>query len=118
MTEARPGTSTEAREKEWRTVFSAVRLATGAPLVYAANWAARVPDITFDTKYDLTCGGRRIELISVPGGETIDSVANRNTCVSNSGLMPIASVRSASPVSTRWAVPALCTCFRDAAALR
>jgi hypothetical protein len=28
-------------------VFSAVRLATGAPLVYAANWAVRVPDITF-----------------------------------------------------------------------
>ena len=40
-------TATEAHEKEWRSVFSAVRLATGAPLVYAANWAARVPDITF-----------------------------------------------------------------------
>jgi hypothetical protein len=39
--------STEAHEKEWRDVFAAVRLATGAPLVYAANWAARVPEITF-----------------------------------------------------------------------
>ena len=31
-------------------------------------------DITFDAKYELTCGSRRIELISVPGGETIDSL--------------------------------------------
>ena len=32
----------KAHEKEWRAVIAAVRLATGAPLVYAANWAARV----------------------------------------------------------------------------
>ena len=31
-------------------------------------------DITFDDRYELTCGGRRIELLSVPGGETIDSL--------------------------------------------
>ena len=31
-------------------------------------------DITFDDRYDLTYGGRRIELLSVPGGETIDSL--------------------------------------------
>ena len=31
-------------------------------------------DITFDATYEFTCGGRRIELISVPGGETIDSL--------------------------------------------
>src|SRR4029079_18637534 len=31
-------------------------------------------DITFDATYELTCGGRRIELIGVPGGETIDSL--------------------------------------------
>ena len=31
-------------------------------------------DITFDDTYDLTCGDRRIELLSVPGGETIDSL--------------------------------------------
>jgi hypothetical protein len=40
-------TATEAHEKEWRNVFSALHLATGAPLVYAANGAARVADITF-----------------------------------------------------------------------
>ena len=39
--------STEAREKEWRDTFAAVRLATGAPLLYAANWAANAPKITF-----------------------------------------------------------------------
>jgi len=31
-------------------------------------------DITFDTRHEVTCGGRRLELISVPGGETIDSL--------------------------------------------
>ena len=31
-------------------------------------------DITFDATYEFECGGRRIELISVPGGETIDSL--------------------------------------------
>ncbi len=31
-------------------------------------------DITFDSTYALECGGRTIELISVPGGETIDSL--------------------------------------------
>jgi alkyl sulfatase BDS1-like metallo-beta-lactamase superfamily hydrolase len=31
-------------------------------------------DITFDKSYDVTCGGRTLELISVPGGETIDSL--------------------------------------------
>jgi len=36
----------ETREKEWRDAIAAVRLATGAPLLYASNWAAgavRVP---------------------------------------------------------------------------
>jgi alkyl sulfatase BDS1-like metallo-beta-lactamase superfamily hydrolase len=31
-------------------------------------------DITFADRYELTCGERRIELISTPGGETIDSL--------------------------------------------
>ncbi len=31
-------------------------------------------DITFESTYELNCGDRRIELISVPGGETIDSL--------------------------------------------
>jgi hypothetical protein len=39
--------STETREKQWRDVIAAVRLATGAPLLYAANWAANAPKITF-----------------------------------------------------------------------
>ena len=32
------------------------------------------PDVTFDERYLIECGGRRLELISVPGGETIDSL--------------------------------------------
>jgi alkyl sulfatase BDS1-like metallo-beta-lactamase superfamily hydrolase len=32
------------------------------------------PDITFADRYELTCGGRAVELLSVPGGETIDSL--------------------------------------------
>jgi alkyl sulfatase BDS1-like metallo-beta-lactamase superfamily hydrolase len=31
-------------------------------------------DVTFDTRHEVTCGDRRLELISVPGGETIDSL--------------------------------------------
>jgi alkyl sulfatase BDS1-like metallo-beta-lactamase superfamily hydrolase len=33
-----------------------------------------VPDITFDDSYAFTLGDRRVELLSVPGGETIDSL--------------------------------------------
>ena len=33
-----------------------------------------VPDITFADTYPFECGGRRFECISVPGGETIDSL--------------------------------------------
>lgn len=32
------------------------------------------PDITFADRYAFECGGRRIECLSVPGGETIDSL--------------------------------------------
>jgi alkyl sulfatase BDS1-like metallo-beta-lactamase superfamily hydrolase len=35
---------------------------------------AAVPDITFGDHYSFTCGGRDVELLSVPGGETIDSL--------------------------------------------
>ncbi len=49
---------------------------------YARGDAAEIPplptpahaDITFDDTCDLACGGRRIELIAVPGGETVDSL--------------------------------------------
>ena len=39
------------------------------PLAKAAE-----PDITFGDTYTFECGGRRFECISVPGGETIDSL--------------------------------------------
>lgn len=38
---------TEGRAREWRETIAAVRLATGAPLLYAANWAAGAPKIPF-----------------------------------------------------------------------
>ncbi|HEY3833000.1 MAG TPA: alkyl sulfatase dimerization domain-containing protein [Acidimicrobiia bacterium] len=49
---------------------------------FARGDDARIPplakpahaDITFDDRMPLECGGRRIELLSVPGGETIDSL--------------------------------------------
>ncbi len=37
----------ESREKEWRDTAAVVRLATGAPLLYAANWAANAPLVNF-----------------------------------------------------------------------
>ena len=39
--------ATEMREKDWRRTIAAVRLATGAALTYAANWAAAAPNVTF-----------------------------------------------------------------------
>ena len=38
---------TEAREREWRETIAGVRLATGAPLLYASNWAAGAPRVPF-----------------------------------------------------------------------
>ena len=38
---------TEAHETEWRETIAAVRLATGAPLVYATNWASGAPRVRF-----------------------------------------------------------------------
>jgi hypothetical protein len=39
--------STEDREKEWREAIAAVRLATGAALVYTTNWASGAPRVRF-----------------------------------------------------------------------
>jgi hypothetical protein len=39
--------ATEAQIGEWRRTVAAVRLATGAPLVYASNWAAGAPRVGF-----------------------------------------------------------------------
>ena len=40
-------TRAEVRERDWRNVIGAARLATGAPLLYAANWAANAPRVGF-----------------------------------------------------------------------
>ena len=39
--------ATELREREWRETIAAVRLATGAPLLYATNWASGAPRVRF-----------------------------------------------------------------------
>ena len=39
--------ATEARARQWRETIAAVRLATGAPLTYAANWAVGAPRVPF-----------------------------------------------------------------------
>ena len=39
--------ATEGRAREWRETIAAVRLATGAPLTYASNWAAGAPRVPF-----------------------------------------------------------------------
>jgi glycosyl hydrolase family 113 len=38
---------TEGRPGDWRETIAAVRLATGAPLTYASNWAAGAPKVPF-----------------------------------------------------------------------
>lgn len=38
---------TEPHEREWRETIEAVRLATGAPLLYTTNWASRAANIRF-----------------------------------------------------------------------
>jgi Glycoside Hydrolase Family 113 len=40
-------TRAEARERDWRGVIGAVRLSTGAPLLYASNWAVDAPKVGF-----------------------------------------------------------------------
>ncbi len=39
--------SAEERKNDWRETIAAVRLATGAPLIYASNWAANAPRVLF-----------------------------------------------------------------------
>ncbi len=39
--------STEERKNDWKETIAAARLATGAPLTYAANWAAHAGDVPF-----------------------------------------------------------------------
>jgi hypothetical protein len=39
--------ATEAQVDEWRRTIAAVRMATGATLVYASNWAAAAPRVGF-----------------------------------------------------------------------
>jgi hypothetical protein len=43
---------TESRRAEWMDTIAAVRLATGAPLIYAANWAAGAPRVSFWNSLD------------------------------------------------------------------
>lgn len=38
---------TESHDGEWRATIAAVRRATGAPLLYASNWAAGAPKVRF-----------------------------------------------------------------------
>jgi hypothetical protein len=38
---------TEPRARQWRETIASVRLATGAPLTYASNWAAGAPKVSF-----------------------------------------------------------------------
>ncbi len=38
---------TEGHDREWRATIAAVRRATGAPLLYASNWAAGAPKVRF-----------------------------------------------------------------------
>jgi hypothetical protein len=44
---------TEDRVREWRATIAAVRRATGASLLYAANWAAGAPRVRFWDGLDL-----------------------------------------------------------------
>lgn len=44
---------TESRDREWRETIAAVRLATGATLLYAANWAAGAEKVPFWDALDL-----------------------------------------------------------------
>lgn len=45
--------ATEGRVREWRETIAAVRLATGAPLLYASNWAAGAGRVPFWDGLDL-----------------------------------------------------------------
>lgn len=44
---------TQSRARQWRETIAAVRLATGATLTYASNWAAGAPRVSFWDALDL-----------------------------------------------------------------
>jgi hypothetical protein len=44
---------TEARGRDWRETIAAARRATGAPLLYASNWASQAPRVSFWDALDL-----------------------------------------------------------------
>lgn len=63
----------EAQAYIWfRAVFDTVARDAGAPM---PKFTQDVPvaDISFDDRYDFELGGMRFEVLSTPGGETIDS---------------------------------------------
>jgi glyoxylase-like metal-dependent hydrolase (beta-lactamase superfamily II) len=63
------------RERQAHTWFRAVfsRIASGGGQPRPALPDAPVADVSFDDRLSLEVGGRRLELLATPGGETIDS---------------------------------------------
>lgn len=62
------------RQTQSATWFrAAVSAGTGGNMRAAYRQDVPVPDVTFEDSYRIDCGGLELELLSTPGGETIDS---------------------------------------------
>lgn len=62
------------RQTQSATWFrAAVSAGTGGNVRAAYRQDVPVPDVTFEDRYRIDCGGLELELLSTPGGETIDS---------------------------------------------
>lgn len=71
--DARIAERRQAQSYIWfaEVIDHALRVASEHPEAVVQD--APIPDVTFDDRHDLEVGGRRFVLLSVPGGETIDS---------------------------------------------
>ena len=87
---------TEAQAARWRQTIAAVRLATGAPLVYAANWAAGAPKVPF---WDA------LDAIGVDFYDSLSPEASASDAVLAAGVR--AAVRPLEPLARRTGKPVL-----------
>jgi hypothetical protein len=72
-------TGSEPRDRQWRDTVAAVRLATGAPLLYATNWASGTPRVRFWDALDAIGADFYDPLSADPGATDAALVAGART---------------------------------------
>ena len=86
---------TEERVSDWRRVIAAARLATGAPLLYASNWASGAARVAFWDALDLIGVDFYDPLSADPSASDRDLVAGVRKCAEPAAVL---SRRTGKPV--------------------